>query len=320
MRLKDFILLFVVFSSMLAGILFPGFGKYFQPYPQYFLMGLFFLSFLSIRPDAIRNLFTGSPAMLLSFSAFKILILPVVIYFIFTVVAPAYAASALLLSAISTGVTAPFISNLVRGNTALVMVMVMVTSPLVPFTVPVLVKLLLSRSVEISFMEMIQMLSLVIFVPIAVVEILRKTAPRLIAGFVKVNYPVSLLLFALINLGVFSKYADFFHQEPATIITATLVAMMLCAIYAVLGILFFMKRPIEDRIAGAVSVGNMNNVLVVVFSSHFFSPLEPTVAALYLLPYFILIIPMRIYGHWSRKHSAFIDGPFRDKQAQGQGA
>jgi BASS family bile acid:Na+ symporter len=316
-RLKDFILLLVVFSSMFAGIFFPGFGKYFQPYPQYFLMLLFFLSFLSVQPGAIKTLLTDSPANLVLFVAFKILVLPLAVYYIFLMVAPAYAASALLLSAISTGVTAPFISNVVRGNSALVMVMVVVTSPLVPFTVPALVKLLLARSVEISFIDMIRMLALVIFVPIAVLETLRRTSPRLVSGVTKISYPVSLTLFALINLGVFSKYADFFYQEPLRIIESALVAVVLAALYAAVGLLFFFNRSVEDRIAGAISIGNMNNVLVVVFASHFFSPLEPTVAALYLFPYFMLIIPLRIYERHSskkiREFSASPEGPFHDR-------
>jgi hypothetical protein len=40
----------------------------------------------------------------------------------------------------------------------------------------------------------------------------------------------------------------------------------------------------------------MNNVLVIVFSSEFFTPLEPTVAAMYMIPFFGLILPAE--GIW----------------------
>ena len=52
-RMNDFILLVVIFSSMLAGILLPRIGNFFQPYPVYLLMGLLFLSFLSIKIETI---------------------------------------------------------------------------------------------------------------------------------------------------------------------------------------------------------------------------------------------------------------------------
>jgi BASS family bile acid:Na+ symporter len=64
---------------------------------------------------------------------------------------------------------------------------------------------------------------------------------------------------------------------------------------------------VADRLAGAVAACNINNVLVIVFASRFFGPLEPTVAALYLIPYFAVIIPLRIYGaraRASRRESA----------------
>jgi len=307
-RLNDLILLLVVFSSMMAGILFPGFGSHFQPFPKYLLMILFFLSFLSIEMDDIWTVLKSSPLTITLFTAFKLLLLPLGVYFLFQAIAPAYAASALLLSAISTGVTAPFISNLVQGNSALVMVMVVVTSSLIPLTLPALVEFLLSRSVRISFIDMFGMLSFVIFVPMVLVEVLRRTMPRIISGIMKMQYPVSLVLFALINLGVFSRYADFFYQEPAVIVKAAVAATALGGIYGLSGALFFLKRPLEDRFAGAISVGNMNNVLVIVFASQFFGPLEPTVASLYILPYFALIIPMRFYEHREKRKAGASDG------------
>jgi BASS family bile acid:Na+ symporter len=41
----------------------------------------------------------------------------------------------------------------------------------------------------------------------------------------------------------------------------------------------------------------MNNVLIVAFSSQFFGPLSPALAALYMLPFFTMIVPARIVGH-----------------------
>jgi bile acid:Na+ symporter, BASS family len=301
LRAKDYLLLFVVYASILAAVLFPRLGSVFQPYPQHFLMALFFLSFLTVRLDEIGILLKRSPGAVALFTLFKLLLLPVAVYFLFLLIAPAYAVSALLLAAVSTGVTAPFISSVVGGNSALVMVLVVVTSPLVPFTLPLLVEVLLGQTVEISFAGMIRMLATVILVPIASVELLRRWAPRTLLPLIRWNYPISLLLFALINLGVFSQYSDFFRREPALLLEATGVATLLAALFVVPGGFLFRKGPVEDRIAGAVAAGNINNVLVIVFASRFFSPLEPTVAALYLIPYFAVIVPLRIYGTRARK-------------------
>ena len=53
--------------------------------------------------------------------------------------------------------------------------------------------------------------------------------------------------------------------------------------------------------AGAVMLGNVNNVLVIVFSSEFFGPVEPLVAAMYMIPFFVIVIPLRYYRHRKTK-------------------
>lgn len=46
--------------------------------------------------------------------------------------------------------------------------------------------------------------------------------------------------------------------------------------------------------AAAVSLAILNNVLVVIFSSEFFGPLSPTLAAMYMLPYYTMIVPAKL--------------------------
>lgn len=297
-RFNDVILLVVVFTSMMVGIFFPRFGSLFRHYPQYGLMILLFLSFISIEITTIWAVLKNTLPQILCLTLLKIVLLPVVVYYVFTVIAPSYAVAALLLSGISTGVVAPFISNLVKGNSPLVMVLVVVTSLLIPFTLPALIEVLLGQSVDIPLAGMIRMLSLIIFVPIVVAEGLRKVAPGMLQAIMKVNYPLSLFLFAVIIMGIFSRYAEFFHREPLTIFTAAAVGILLGGVYCGVGILCMAKRSVADQLAGAITLGHMNNVLIIVFASRFFGPLEPTVAALYIFPFFGLLIPLRMYHGW----------------------
>ncbi len=296
-RIHDLVLLLVVLLSMLAGIVFPGFGSLFDSLPIYCLMILLFLSFLSIEVKTIWQTLKDSMPVIACLTFLKLAVLPVAVYFVFRAVAPAYADAALLLSGISTGVVAPFIATLVRGNSALVMVLVVVTSLLIPFSLPALIKALLGRSVEIPLAAMVRMLALVIFLPFVASEAVRILAPSFLRRIMKARYPLSLTLFAVVNLGVFSRYAAFFHREPLTILTATFIAFLLAAVYCAAGILCMYREPLENRIAGAVTLGNMNNVLIIVFAARFFGPLEPTVAALYIIPFFALIVPLRAYGN-----------------------
>jgi bile acid:Na+ symporter, BASS family len=294
-RLNDLVLLLVIFSSMLAGILFPEPASVFQPYPLYLMMFLLFLSFLPIELKDVWQLVKNNGKTVLWLVCFKMILLPVLVYFLFLQFAPAYAIGALLLTGVSTGVVAPFISSLVGGNGPLVLVMVVVTSFAVPFTLPMLVKVLLEQEMTISLLHMMRMLLLVVVVPVIIVETLKRLWPKLISAIMKRRYPISLAVFASINLAVFSKYSMFFHKHPAIIIQATLAAVALGGLYLVAGLAGLLKSPVKDQLAAVITIGNVNNVLVLVFAAEFFGPLEPTLAAMYMIPFFGLIFPMRIY-------------------------
>jgi BASS family bile acid:Na+ symporter len=110
------------------------------------------------------------------------------------------------------------------------------------------------------------------------------------------QFPVSLGLFALINLGVFSKYSSFLFQRPDHIVMSLGIAYGLSAAYCATGFLVTRGAPLDERLAAAVSLGIMNNVLVIVFSARFFGPLCPVLAAMYMFPFYTLIIPLRLIG------------------------
>ena len=56
------------------------------------------------------------------------------------------------------------------------------------------------------------------------------------------------------------------------------------------GIFTLLKGPVENQLASVIILGNMNNVLILIFASGFFTPLEPTVAAIDMIPFFGLIL------------------------------
>jgi BASS family bile acid:Na+ symporter len=89
----------------------------------------------------------------------------------------------------------------------------------------------------------------------------------------------------------------FSKNEPSVIILSTVVAFAIATIYCVVGLTFFRKGSVENQIAGAVMLGNPNNILVIVFSSEFFGPVEPLVAAMYTIPFWMIVIPLRYYHH-----------------------
>jgi len=154
---------------------------------------------------------------------------------------------------------------------------------------------------ELSVWAMMRLLLIVVFVPVLLAQTMRKVSLRAVETLSQHQFPISLFLFAVTNMGIFSKYSNFFYQEPLTIAMATVVAFVLAALYLLAGLLLSWGRPVEDQVAAVICLGIMNNVLVIVFSSQFFTPIEPTVAAMYMIPFFALIVPLRAYRSWRAK-------------------
>ena len=150
-RGRDLLLLIVIYSSLVVGIVFPEVGRPFQSFPLYCMMTFLFLSFLSIKISQIWSTVQRSTLLIGCFLFIRMILVPVGAALLFRLLWPEYSLSALLLSGISTGVVAPFISTLLQANTPLVLVVVVISSLLVPFTLPPLVDLLFSKSMDISW-------------------------------------------------------------------------------------------------------------------------------------------------------------------------
>jgi BASS family bile acid:Na+ symporter len=272
---RDFLLLAVSFTSLIAGVLAPEACAPFQPYPVVFMMLLLFLSFLSIRLSRIWETARQSPLRIAWFLLFRMILFPAAVALLFRLIWPAYSLSALLLTGISTGAVAPFFANLLQANMALVL--------------------------EIPLLQMMRLLIMVVFIPLAAAEFFKKAAPRVVDGIQRKQFALSLILFAMTNLGVFSKYADFFSRNVALLLTSLSAAFLVGAGCIAAGWLVAWRWRLEDRLAAVINLWIMNYILVIVFSAQFFSPLEPTVAALYTLPFYALVIPVRAWRSWSVK-------------------
>lgn len=294
-RIKDLILLAVTFGSMLIGVLLPEYVKIFRPFPLYGMMSILFLSFLPIRIAEVWESLRGAAAKIIMLLFLKLIILPVLVFFLFRALYPSYALAAFLLSGISTGVVSPFFADMMKANRPVVLVMVVVSSLVVPFSLPPLVSLFFGQNMEISLFAMMRLLFIVVFIPVLLAESVRRFLPGLAGGLRKGQYPITLVIFAIANMGIFSGYADFFYRSPMIILTAFLVSLVLAAFYFLAGIVFSWGRTIEDRLSVIISFGIMNNVLVLIFSSQFFGPIEPTLAAVYTVPFYGLILPLRAY-------------------------
>ena len=294
MRFRDLLLVLVQLVGMGVGVLFPQWGGHLGPWVLYLMMSILFLSFLRIEPGPLLRVSPRELVEVISWSMVKLVIMPVALWLAARLGFPAYALPVLLLAGVSTGVVAPFLAGLLGANTTRVLQVVVLSSLMVPLTLPAWVKLLMGTELHIPLLHMVRMLALVIFLPLVMAMGLRRLWPGLVTVLTRAQYAVSLCLFLVINLGIFAAYSEFLLSRPGEVLWALLVACALAAIAPVMAEGFARTAPkVLDKLTGAVCLTFVNNVLIVVFSFEFFDAQAPMVAALYMVPFFAMVVPIR---------------------------
>ena len=277
--------------------MFPSLGEFFSPYILVILGLLLFLNLIQLNFQDLILTFK-KPKLLFILSITKVLVIPVTMYFVTNQIYPKYALSVLLLSGISTGLGAPFVTNYVGGRLSIVVGMVIVTSLVVPFILPALVYILYNTKFSIPVFDMILLLVISLIVPLIGSGIIKKYLPKIAISINKSSLPVSIILMALINLTIFSKFSDYFYLEFTFVITTTLIAFALFAVFAITGYLIMnlnnRSTSMKYKISGLIAISYVNNILVTVFAQQFFGSQVAALAAFYNMPYYIGIIFLKI--------------------------
>jgi len=291
------ILAISILISTICGILFPSTGELFSPYLLVILGFLLFLNLIQLDFQDLISTFQR-PKSLLILTIVKVIILPVTMYFVTNQIFPKYALSVLLLSGISTGLGAPFVTNYVGGKLSTIVGMVIITSLMVPFILPTLVYVLYNTEFSIPLFDMILLLVTSLLVPLLGSGIIKKYLPKLATTINNSSLPLSIILMDLINFTIFSKFSSYFYLELPFVIDTTILAFVLFATFAITGylILYLINKESsrKDKISGLIAISYVNNILVTVFAQQFFGSQVAALAAFYNMPYYIGIIFLKI--------------------------
>ena len=288
----------ILFSTVF-GIIFPSIGELFSPYILVILGLLLFLNLIQLELQDLISTFK-KPKLLLMLSIMKVIIIPVTMYFVTNLISPKYALSVLLLSGISTGLGAPFVSNYVGGKLSIIVGMVIVTSLVVPFILPTLVYILYNTEFSIPIFDMILLLVMSLVFPLVAGGFIKKYLPKLATAINKNSLPLSIIFMDLINFAIFSKFSSYFYFESSFVIFTTVIAVLLFSIFAITGyfVLYIINKDsssLKYKISGLIAMSYVNNILVTVFAQQFFGSQVAALAAFYNIPYYFGIILLKIF-------------------------
>ena len=245
----------------------------------------------------------------------RLFALPLLSFFLFKLLMPQFALGALLVGAASIGVVAPIFSIMVNADTALVLAGNLLSSLLLPLTLPMLLYIVdsfmtlsgfgpMNLPAHLSLSGMTLSLCVTVIVPFAGAFLTRK-APRVTEYILKHQFPVSVSTIALSTLAIFSNYSGVLHQSPSLVVKALGAACLLGAVMMVGGLFLPRSMPPQRKLAFLISYGTMNNVLMLIVSLEFFSASESIMAAMYLLPLNALLVYYRALSRsWGLEQAA----------------
>jgi BASS family bile acid:Na+ symporter len=294
MRIRDIMLLVLAPGGLAAGVLWPEFGLLVTPWTVQLLMAQLFLSFLGVDFLVLARLRPADALEVGVISTVKLFGLPVLLWAITAWLAPGMALSVLLLSGVSTGVTAPFMATILGVSPNRMLQVTVLTSALVPLTLPGLVSLLMGQHLEIPYSHMARLLALILVPPGILVFVLKRYTPRLVGSLRRLTVPLGLPLLFFTTLAVIAPFAGQVTGNFGRVLASLGLATLLAVAFAACGLGIARLWPHRlDGLSAALGLTCINNVLVAVFAARFFGSDPTLLAVLYMFPYFLIILPVR---------------------------
>lgn len=287
---KDFILIAVLYGSLLTGIVFPGPSSAVSGCIKYLMMAMLFLAFIKISPANVVNALRLNWTGMLWATLLRLVITPALTYWVTLALYPPLAFPALLLSGASTGVSSPFFASLCRGNISYCLVMAVVTSMVLPFSLPLMVRVLANTTLDFDLADMALFLTIIIFVPLVIAFAFRSLAPGLLRHVNRMSYPISLMVVAGINFGALGRYIPYLKTNPEQIVYCMICSFVLALLLALLGWGGARSRNWSERVAASGSQVWINNILIIALAIHINQPLAATLSVFYLLPLYGFVV------------------------------
>jgi len=256
----------VLLIFVLLGFLVPGIEHFPASVLIVFLGILIFVSAFQISLGEVRAI---SPWHSTIFYVIRYPVLAVLLWFITNAIYPPLATAVLLLSLAPAGVASPGVSSIYNGNVSLSILIVVISSFLAPFLIPLVLQILVARHIELDILSIFRTLVISVFVPLIAHIPLRKYP---VAGWLRKNDS----LFVVPTIGILvmlvigqQKAFILGHALEATIFVAVAIAIFL--LYYAFGWMLFPRSPGRDRVSYALGSGVNNTAIVIVLASLYFS-------------------------------------------------
>jgi len=291
------------YAFLAVGFLLPGEWSMLKPLVPVLLGGILFFSFMRLPFTEIHQALTQRRRWVVAswLAGLKLLAIPVLVWMALQYVAPAWAAGLLLVACMPAGLSSIALTDLQRGDRALALLLVVLTSLLAPLTVPGLMTVLAHADPDWRLVaERAIYICALLLIPFTAAQACRATLPRVVARYHAQwgmsAIACSMVLVAVSILAVRGSWAGATVGMLATALGLTIGASLLTVAVMTLVAPRLARAEVVAFGCGAIYV---NNGLAVAFATRFY-PGDPYM----VLPAIMIQIPMLGLTALLGRHSA----------------
>ncbi|MEA2113018.1 MAG: bile acid:sodium symporter [Patescibacteria group bacterium] len=282
----------IIGLAFLIGLVFPTSIVWAAPYTTLILMGIFFLSSLKIDLKNISQQLDERKRTIVIITIFMLLVLPVVVYYLFSFFSPALAIAFLILAAMPVGMTASLLTEISGGKPSLALILTITTSLLAPFTVPLIITTLAGTSVSVGFWSMFKLLAIVIYIPFFTAQFCKKICQKKIdkvSGFFE---SISTILLGILIMIIIAKQAEVIIGSFSCLYVGLLFLFFI--FLHLIGYFLIPWLSKINKLTVSVCVTYLNFTLAIEVADKFFT--DPNVISLVVLsviPWSVMFIPFK---------------------------
>jgi BASS family bile acid:Na+ symporter len=270
--------------GMLMGFVFSDEAAVLDHYLVVLLMALLYVVFLkNDMGNALGHI--RRPLLLLYLLACNLLVIPVLVFVFTRGLEPDLKVAVFLLACMPSGISAPALTDIVKGDTALSLVLTVLSSMIAPLSITGLLYVLYGTAIPLDYTRLFLGLVAFTLVPLLASEVTKRCFSGAVERCKGHLGALSVLILMVTVTVVIGKEADYIRSNIADVFHVLLVLYAVFFAFQAAGYFqAFWLKP-DERLAVSVSKMAMNNVLGMVIAISYFNPRIALILVLSEIPW-----------------------------------
>lgn len=288
-------------TGILSGIAFPVHNDFFMSLLKPLIMIMLFLVFL--KTDIMLVIRKMQNYKLMGIIVFlNMILIPLLLFLIINPFSHNLAIGILLLTSMPAAVASPALTDIVKGNIALSMGIVITTSIVAPLTVPILFWFIQLNDLSVNQWWLFKDLALLIFIPMVTSQAIKKYAPKIVEKKGHLFTPVNIIILTLMVYTVMGSQREVILNDSINILWQTGFLYLIFLLLHILGYFMGIAEDDKGRIATTIGSAYRNNGMAIVLAALYFEPSIVVLMVLTELPWNTLIIPFKKFIQYRQQN------------------